>query len=85
MRTSRIATSGPAPIFFRGSMISTGCAHYKVISAERAIHPLRVGETWKAPVDGWFVPDARWLEIRQAIAAKIEEIESHDRTNTDRD
>ena len=66
-------------------MISTGCAHYKVISADRAIHPLRASETWKAPVDGWFVPDARWLEIRQAIADKIEEIESHDRTNTNRD
>jgi hypothetical protein len=36
-------------------------------------------------VDGWFVPDARWLEIRQAIAGKIEELENHDRTNTNRD
>lgn len=66
-------------------MISTGCAHYKVISADRTVHPLRAGESWKAPVDGWFVPDARWLEIRQAIAGKIEELENHDRTNTNRD
>src|SRR3954466_1194940 len=66
-------------------MISTGCEHYKVISADRTIHSLRAGETWKAPVDGWFVPDARWLEIRQAIAEKIEELENHDRTNTNRD
>jgi hypothetical protein len=66
-------------------MISTGCAHYKVISADRTIHPLRAGETWHAPVDGWFVPDARWLEIRQAIAEKIEELENHDRTNSNRD
>jgi hypothetical protein len=36
-------------------------------------------------VDGWFVPDARWLEIRQAITEKIEELENHDRTNTSRD
>ena len=60
----------------------TGCTHYKVISADRTVHPLRVGETWKAPVDGWFVPDARWLEIRQAIADKIEELETYDRTNS---
>ena len=65
--------------------ISTGCARYKVISADRTIHPLRAGETWKAPVDGWFVPDARWLEIREAIAGKIEELENHDRTNSNRD
>jgi hypothetical protein len=56
-------------------MTWTGCEHYKVISKDRAIHPLRAGETWQAPVDGWFVPDARWLEIRQAIADKIEELE----------
>jgi hypothetical protein len=66
-------------------MTSTGCAHYKVISADRTIQPLRAGETWQAPVDGWFVADARWLEIRQAIADKIEELENHDRTNTNRD
>ncbi|HUR45542.1 MAG TPA: hypothetical protein VMZ27_06630, partial [Candidatus Saccharimonadales bacterium] len=60
----------------------TGCTHYKVISADRTVRPLRAGENWKAPVDGWFAPDARWLEIRQAIADKIEELETHDRTNT---
>jgi hypothetical protein len=57
-------------------MTWTGCGHYTVISSDRTIHPLRAGDTWQAPVDGWFVPDARWLEIRQAIASKIEELEA---------
>ena len=63
-------------------MIWTSCARYKVIGADRTIHSLRAGEAWVAPVDGWFVPDARWLEIRQAIADKIEELEKYDRTTT---
>jgi hypothetical protein len=57
-------------------MTWTGCEHYKVISSDRTIYPLRAGERWQAPVDGWFVPDARWLEIRQAINQKIEELET---------
>jgi hypothetical protein len=27
-------------------------------------------------MDGWFVPDARWLELRQAVADKIERLEN---------
>jgi hypothetical protein len=27
-------------------------------------------------VDGWFIPDARWLELRQALADKIEALET---------
>jgi hypothetical protein len=27
------------------------------------------------PLDGWFVPDALWLELRQALADKIEALE----------
>lgn len=66
-------------------MIWTGCARYKVISADRAIHPLRAGDAWVAPVDGWFVPDARWVEIRQAITDKMEELENYDRTTAHSD
>ncbi|HEY0456831.1 MAG TPA: hypothetical protein VGE41_10685 [Verrucomicrobiae bacterium] len=57
-------------------MTSSGCTHYKVISAERAVLPLRTGESFTAPQDGWFVPDARWQEIRQAIARQIQELEN---------
>ena len=56
-------------------LIWTGCAHYKVIEADKTIHRLKANETFKAPSDGWFLPDARWLELRQAVAEKIEALE----------
>ena len=55
--------------------IWTGCAHYKVIDADKAVRRVKAQQAFTAPVDGWFVPDARWLEIREAIAEKIESLE----------
>jgi len=46
----------------------TGCAHYRVISADKTVRRLKANETFLAPSDGWFVPDARWLELREALA-----------------
>jgi hypothetical protein len=37
---------------------------------------MEAAKPFTPPVDGWFVPDARWLEIRQAIADKILDLES---------
>ncbi len=56
-------------------LILTGCAHYKVISADKTVHRLVAQKPFTPPVDGWFVPDARWLQIREAIADKIEDLE----------
>jgi hypothetical protein len=56
-------------------LISTGCAHYKVIEADKTVRRLQANKTFKAPLDGWFVPDARWLELREALADKIESLE----------
>ena len=56
-------------------MTWTGCARYKVISADREVRRLKANGIFKAPVDGWFVPDARWLELREALADKIEQLE----------
>ena len=55
--------------------LSSGCAHYKVIDADKTVHRLKAQQAFTAPVDGWFVPDARWLEIREALADKIESLE----------
>ena len=55
--------------------IWTGCTHYKVIDADKAVRRLKAEQAFITPVDGWFVPDARWLEIREAIADKIEMLE----------
>src|SRR3989442_1559072 len=42
-----------------------GCAHYQVISADKTVRRLKAHDTFLAPSDGWFVPDARWLELRE--------------------
>lgn len=53
----------------------TGCAHYKVIDGEKVVRRLKAHETFIVPRDGWFVPDARWLELREALAERIEQLE----------
>jgi len=57
-------------------MTCSSCAHYKAISSDRIVRRIKAEETFNAPVDGWFVPDARWQEIREAIADRITELES---------
>ena len=57
------------------TLIWTGCAHYKVIEADKTVRRVKAHQTFTAPVDGWFVPDARWLELREALADKIEQVE----------
>ena len=55
--------------------IWTSCAHYKVIDADKTVRRLQANETFKPSCNGWFVPDARWLELRAALADKIESLE----------
>ena len=57
------------------TLISTGCAHYKVIEADKTVHRLKAHKDFAPAVDGWFVPDARWLELREALADKLESLE----------
>jgi hypothetical protein len=46
-----------------------------VIEADKTVRRLKAHDAFTAPSDGWFVPDARWLEMREAIADKIESLE----------
>jgi len=68
-------TTKLAPIAL-SMMTCAGCAHYKVISSDRIIRRIKADEPFHAPSDGWFVPDARWLEIRDALAERIDKLES---------
>ena len=56
-------------------LIWTSCAHYKVIDADKTVRRLQVNEPFRPACNGWFVPDARWLELRQALSDKIEGLE----------
>jgi len=57
-------------------MTCAGCTHYKVISSDRTIRRVKADQPFRSSTDGWFVPDARWLEIRDALANRIQELES---------
>ena len=57
-------------------MICAGCTHYKVISSDKTVRRIKANEPFTAPIDGWFLPDARWLEIRDALSDKIQQLES---------
>ena len=56
-------------------LIWTSCAHYKVIDGDKTVRRLKAHDQFAVPSDGWFVPDARWLELREALADKIENLE----------
>lgn len=53
---------------------TSGCARLVVIAADREITRLRAGE--KATRDGYLVPDARMLEILDALGRKQVELEN---------
>jgi len=46
----------------------TGCVRLVIIPANKEILRLKVGD--KAPVDGYLVPDARMIEILDALDKK---------------
>lgn len=58
-------------------MICGGCAssRVRVISEDRIVLRVLAGQAVTPKVDGWFVPDARWIEMREAVADRILELE----------
>src|SRR5437764_931449 len=44
-----------------------GCAHYKVIEADKTVRRLKAQQPFIAPSDGWFVPDARLLTLLEKL------------------
>ena len=50
------------------SVSMTGCVRLVIIPANKEILRLKVGD--KAPVDGYLVPDARMIEILDALDKK---------------
>jgi hypothetical protein len=51
----------------------TGCAYYKVVDSAKAVSRVTAGKEFRPMVDGWFVPDARWKEINEAISEKLDQ------------
>lgn len=51
-------------------LTATGCTRLKVISADKTHHRIKAGQQFTPEHDGWFVPDALWLEINEALERK---------------
>jgi len=47
-----------------------------VIRSDEIVSPIKAGETFTAPMDGWFMSDALYLRYRKAVADRIQELET---------
>lgn len=59
-------------VCFVSATVSCASSTVKVISADQSLLRLKSGETLKAPVDGWFMPDALYQRWRQMLADKLQ-------------
>jgi hypothetical protein len=57
----------------------TGCSGPRVIRSDEVVSPVKAGETFTAPMDGWFMSDALYLRYRKAVADRIQELEGQGR------
>lgn len=48
-------------------ILLAGCKTYTVIPADKEVQPIASGQSFIAPGPGWFVPDARYLDILNAL------------------
>ena len=54
----------------------TGCAGPRVIRSDEVVSSVKAGQSFVAPMDGWFMSDALYLRYRKAVADRIQEMES---------
>ena len=52
---------------------SSACVGPRVVSADRSIQRLEAGKNFIPDHDGWFVPDAVWIDINDALGDKLDE------------
>lgn len=50
-----------------GLMPSCASPNYAVIDADKAVIRAPKLKSFTPSIDGWFIPDARWLEINEAL------------------
>ena len=64
-----------ALLMLASSTLSTGCkTKVVVIPADRAAVRLNAGKPYAPAVPGYFVPDARMLEILKALEERVEQL-----------
>lgn len=65
IRTSRNVIASLSIVGF------AGCSTYFVIESEKEVIPLTNGQTFQVEHNGWFVPDATWMNIERELADKV--------------
>ena len=53
------------------SMLWSGCKTVLIIRSDEVVTSVREGQSFVAPMDGWFMSDALYLRYRKAVADKI--------------
>jgi hypothetical protein len=71
-RTSRAGTAWRLALMaLLISMSLSACRSPTVINADQTLTRLPAGQTYTAPVDGWFLSDALYQRYRKAVADRI--------------
>lgn len=54
-------------------LLGSGCGTPKmrVVAQDRAVQRVKKDGSFTAPCDGWFVPDATWIDINEAIGREL--------------
>lgn len=47
----------------------------RIVSLDQMETRVKAGEKFTAPIDGWFMGDARYQRYRRAVADKIQELQ----------
>ena len=57
-----------------GSLVLvTGCRSPRIIRSDEVVSPVKAGQPFVAPADGWYLSDALYLRYRKAVADRIQE------------
>lgn len=51
--------------------LTSGCIRYRILDSNKEILRIQKSEQFVAPRDGYFVPDARMLEIGEALNREV--------------
>ena len=59
-----------------GILLMAGCRSARVIRSDEVVSPVKSGQSFTAPMDGWFMSDALYLRYRKAVADRILELQA---------
>lgn len=70
----RLIRGLPMGVACLGLVVLAGCSHVLVIPADRVLTRVPQGESFQAPVNGWFMSDAEYQRTERAIEDALQAI-----------